>query len=48
MRLTDLGSSFGTLLEDGKKLSGTSADIKAGMCFYLGSRKIGFRVEEET
>lgn len=48
LRLTDLGSSFGTLLEDGKKLSGTSADIKAGMCFYLGSRKIGFRVEEET
>ena len=44
--LTDLGSSFGTLLEDGQKLSGTSAEIRPGMCFYLGSQKIGFRVEE--
>ena len=48
LRLTDLGSSFGTLLEDGEKLSGTSADIKVGMCFYLGSRKIGFRVDEDA
>ena len=48
LQLTDLGSSFGTLLEAGEKLSGTSADVKAGMCFYLGSRKIGFRVEETT
>lgn len=48
LQLTDLGSSFGTLLGDGEKLSGTSADIKAGMCFYLGSRKIGFRVEEKA
>ena len=48
LRLTDLGSLFGTLLEDGEKLSGTSADIKAGMCFYLGSRKIGFRVDEDA
>lgn len=47
LQLTDLGSSFGTLLEDGEKLSGTSTHIKAGMCFYLGSQKIGFRVEEE-
>lgn len=46
LRLTDLGSSFGTLLEDGQKLSGTGAEIRPGMCFYLGSRKIGFRVEE--
>ena len=48
LQLRDLGSSFGTLLENGEKLSGTSTDIKAGMCFYLGSRKIGFRVEEAT
>lgn len=48
LRLTDLGSSFGTLLEAGEKLSGTSTDVKAGMCFYLGSREIGFRVEEVT
>lgn len=48
LQLTDLGSSFGTLLETGEKLSGTSADVKAGMCFYLGSGKIGFRVEQTT
>ena len=47
LRLTDLDSSFGTLLEDGQKLSGTGAEIRPGMCFYLGSRKIGFRVEEQ-
>lgn len=46
LKLTDLGSSFGTLLEDGQKLSGTDTAIRPGMCFYLGSRKIGFRVEE--
>ena len=44
--LTDLGSSFGTLLEDGRKLSNESADLKPGMRFYLGSRKFGFQLEE--
>ena len=44
--LTDLGSSFGTLLGDGRKLSNESADLKPGDSFCLGSHKIGFRVEE--
>ena len=44
--LTDLGSSFGTLLGDGRKLSNESADLKPGDSFFLGSHKIGFRVEE--
>lgn len=44
--LTDLGSSFGTLLEDGRKLSNESADLKPGTCFYLGSNKFGFHLEE--
>ena len=44
--LTDLGSSFGTLLEDGRKLSNESADLKPGMRFYLGSNKFGFQLEE--
>ena len=44
--LTDLGSSFGTLLEDGRKLSNESADLKPGMRFYLGSSKFGFQLEE--
>ena len=44
--VTDLGSSFGTLLGDGRKLSNESADLKPGDSFFLGSHKIGFRVEE--
>ena len=44
--LTDLGSSYGTLLEDGRKLSNESADLKPGMRFYLGSNKFGFQLEE--
>ena len=44
--LTDLGSSFGTLLEDGRKLSNESADLKPGARFYLGSNKFGFQLEE--
>ena len=44
--LTDLGSSFGTLLEDGRKLSNDSADLKPGARFYLGSNKFGFQLEE--
>lgn len=44
--LTDLGSSYGTLLEDGRNLSaGESAALRAGDCFYLGSRKIGFEIK---
>ena len=44
--LTDLDSSFGTLLEDGRKLSNESTDLKPGMRFYLGSNKFGFQLEE--
>ena len=44
--LTDLGSSFGTLLEDGRKLSNESTDLKPGVRFYLGSNKYGFQLEE--
>ena len=42
----DLDSSFGTLLEDGRKLSNESTDLKPGMRFYLGSNKFGFQLEE--
>lgn len=46
LHLTDLGSSFGTLLEDGRRLSGSAEKVAAGTCFYLGSRKIGFTIED--
>ena len=44
--LTDLGSSFGTLLEDGRRLSDSAEEVAAGTRFYLGSRKIGFTIED--
>lgn len=43
--LTDLHSSFGTLLEDGRKLTDESIQVTNGMRFYLGSRQIGFQIE---
>ena len=45
LRLTDLGSSYGTLLEDGRTLTGASAQVEPGTRFYLGSSKIGFSIE---
>lgn len=45
LQLTDLGSSFGTFLEDGRRLSNSAEEVAAGTCFYLGSRKIGFTIE---
>lgn len=45
--LTDLGSSFGTLLEDGRTLKGEGAEIGEGTVFYLGSKNIGFRLEKQ-
>lgn len=45
--LTDLGSSFGTLLEDGRKLSGETVEITDGAVFYLGSRNIAFQLQEQ-
>ena len=44
--LTDLNSSFGTLLEDGRKLSGEGTSVTDGTRFYLGSHKVGFRIEK--
>lgn len=44
--LKDLGSSYGTLLEDGRKLVGEETEVKAGTRFYLGSHKIGFQIIE--
>lgn len=44
--LKDLDSSYGTLLEDGRKLSGEEAAIQNGIRFYLGSHKIGFQIVE--
>lgn len=44
--LKDLGSSYGTLLEDGRKLVGEETVVKAGTRFYLGSHKIGFQIIE--
>lgn len=42
--LKDLGSSYGTLLEDGRKLTGEETAVEAGTRFYLGSHKIGFQI----
>lgn len=44
--LKDLGSSYGTLLEDGRKLSGEEAEVGDGTRFYLGSHKVGFQIIE--
>lgn len=44
--LKDLGSSYGTLLENGRKLTGEEAAVEAGTRFYLGSHKIGFQIIE--
>lgn len=44
--LKDLGSSYGTLLESGRKLTGEEAAVEAGTRFYLGSHKIGFQIIE--
>lgn len=44
--LVDLGSSFGTFLEDGTRLSPNQpVEIQAGDSFFLGSRKQGFVLE---
>lgn len=44
--LKDLGSSYGTLLEDGRKLVGEETVMQDGDRFYLGSHKIGFQITE--
>lgn len=44
-RLTDLGSSYGTFLADGRKLPPQSpAELSIGSCFYLGSTGCMFQV----
>ena len=43
--LTDLGSTYGTFPEGGSRLDrGNAVWLKEGSCFYLGSKKIGFRI----
>ena len=47
--LTDLGSSFGTFLEDGTRLTPRQAvELKVGDCFTLGSQKQKFRLEAKA
>lgn len=46
--LTDLGSSFGTFLADGTRLtSGQPIELKVGDSFALGSQKQKFRLEQK-
>ena len=48
VELMDLGSSYGTLLGDGVKLTANkSVVLKDGDVFYLGSKKQAFKVERK-
>lgn len=46
MELTDLGSTYGTFLADGRQLPPNfPATLRRGDTFYLGSRNVMFRLE---